>query len=129
MGNETEKDLNKERLISSMITIAKKLPQDLTDHYSLDELVEGIEYVDFKLTERKGIFDSLVAREKGQDPKSAEYAHIQELKKLTVRELETYFDIAENMETALRKFDYVYGYSTCMPDVSEIIWSYKKKEL
>ena len=129
MAHENEQDFKKQQLISSMITVAKKLPQDLLENYTIDDLVMGIQFVDFKLTERKDIYDSLVAREKEQNPNSADYAHLQELKKLTARELQTYFEIAENFETALRSVNYVYGYETYMPDISDIIWSYTKKEL
>jgi len=128
--NESDKNLKQEQFILAMITVAEKLPQDLTDHYTVDELVTGIQYVDFILGRRKIDYDSLVTREKTQDPTSANYEFTQELKKFVARELKTYFDIAENFETALRRMDYVYGYETNMPDVSAIIMSHvKNREL
>ncbi|MDE6292687.1 MAG: hypothetical protein K2L98_03305 [Bacilli bacterium] len=129
MESQTDEERKQQQFISSIMTAAEKWPQNLTDKYSLDELVTGIQYADYKLMDRKAKYDSLLAREKEQDRRSSEYSYIQELKKLTARELNTYFGIAENFETALRKFDYVYGYETNMPEVSAIIWEHKKKEL
>lgn len=91
--NESDKNLKQEQFILAMITVAEKLPQDLTDHYTVDELVTGIQYVDFILGRRKIDYDSLVTREKTQDPTSANYEFTQELKKFVARELKTYFDI------------------------------------
>lgn len=125
----SQEELDQQRYISSMINFAEKFPQDLAFQYKLDELLQGIGCVDSKLSDRLDAYNKLLAREKKEEPTSAEYAHIQELKKLTVRELDTYFKIAENFEHALRTMDYIYEYQTNMPDVSAIIYASQKMKM
>ena len=129
MEKNDEETIKQEQFISEMVNLAEKSPQDLNERYSTDELVMGIQFVDYKLTELKTIYDSLLAREKEQDVQGDEYENLQELKKNTVQALQTYFGIAENFETALRRVYYIYGYETYMPDVSAILYSNMKKEL
>lgn len=114
------------RYLFSMVEYAKKFPDDLASQFETDDLVQGIEYVDQILTNGLVEYRKLVKREKDSNNSKAEYAHIQELKKLIAHELETYFGIAENFETALRRRDYIYGYQTYMPDVSQIIYDQQK---
>lgn len=125
----SQEELNKQRYISSMINFAEKFPQDLAFQYKLDDLLQGMAKVDSKLADRLESYNTLLKREQGEDQASAEYAHIQELKKLTVRELDTYFKIAENFEHALRTMDYIYEYQTHMPDVSAIIYASQKMKM
>ncbi len=127
MGNEEESA--QQEIISKIIDVAKNNPQELERRFTLDELVLGIQYVDYKLGTDKTLYKSYQAKEKEQDPESDDYAHIQELKSFVVQELQAYFSMAESLETALRHKDYIYGYYTYMPDVSDIIYSEYKKSL